>query len=493
MTEARRRLLLVFGFAVLVLFTCMGGPVALWLLGGGRPNIAVNYIDKINERAAAVPDADRAWPVYERLLTSGDWDDALMEASDRLRSGDPGGEGWDEAAAVLDSKRALFDLIREAASMPGMGFVVTAPSPGPNQPGGPSAPPWLMQADFVQHAHMRHLARHLVSDALLAAHRHDGARFADDMTAMMRLGAHTNEHGTVISQLVENAIVTYGCRTIREAIGRHPGAFGEQDLARLDALLSGLNGGEPFRLDLSGERMFFDDTVQRIFTDDGNGDGHITADGVSVLGTLGGSSGPALPAGASRIGIGAARLVSSRRAEVMARYDDWVDRIEPWTDRPVWERESIGFDTEAARLGAANPLDIGMQMLAMLVPALDKAATATETINGEIAGTRLVIALERARLRLGEWPASLSQLDSMGLGPVPADPFDGNPVRYVLGDAGPVVYSVGVDRDDDGGRAVSRSRAWLPADAARRKAASDPDYDGDWVFFPPDTEGEGGG
>ena len=33
----------------------------------------------------------------------------------------------------------------------------------------------------------------------------------------------------------------------------------------------------------------------------------------------------------------------------------------------------------------------------------------------------------------------------------------------------------------------------LPAEAARRKAASDPDYDGDWVFFPPDTEGEGGG
>lgn len=493
MTEARRRLLLVIGFAVLVLFTCMGGPVALWLLGGGTPNVAVDYVEKINERAAEVPDADRAWPVYERVLTSGEWDDALMEAADRLRSGDPGGEGWDEAAGVLDSKRELFDLIREAASKPGMGFVVTAPSPGPNQPGGPSAPPWLLNTDFPPLAQMRSLARHLVSDSLLAAQRGDGERFADNMDAMMGVGTHANEHGTLIGQLVRNAIVAYGCETIRGTIGQHPEAFDEVDLARLDALLYGLNGGEPFRMDLTGERMYFDDTVQRMFTDDGNGDGHITADGVSVLGSLGVSSGTSVHTGASRIGVGAARLVSSRRAEVKAKYDDWLDRIEHWDDRPLWERESIGFDAEVARLSTANPLDIGMQMLAILVPALDKAATASEAINGEVAGTRLVIALQRARLRLGEWPASLSQIDSMGLGPVPADPFDGNSMRYVLGEAGPVVYSIGVDRDNDGGRAVSRSRVWLPADAARRKAASDPAYDGDWVFFPPDTDDEGGG
>lgn len=493
MTEARRRLLLVFGFAVLVLFTCMGGPVALWLLGGGTPNVAVNYVEKINERAAAVPDADRAWPVYERVLTSGEWDDALMEAADRLRNGDPGGEGWDEAAAVLDSKRELFDLIREAASKPGMGFVVTAPSPGPNQPSGQTATPWLMQIDFSQHAHMRALARLLVSDAWLAAHRNDGSRFTDGMTAMMRLGVHTNEHGTVISQLVENAIVAYGCKTIREAIGRHPGAFGEEDLARLDALLSGLNGGEPFRMDFSGERMYFDDTVQRMFTDDGNGDGHITSESVSVLGSLGFSQPPTIASGAGRMGVGAARFVSSRRGEVVARYNEMLGLINQWSDRPVWERESTGFDTETARLGTANPMDVGMLMLAMIVPALDKAATASEAINGEVAGTRLVIALQQARLRLGEWPANLAQLDSMGLGPVPVDPFDGNSMRYSLGESGPVVYSIGVDRDDDGGRAVSRSRVWLPAEAARRKAASDPAYDGDWVFFPPDTDDEGGG
>ncbi|MEM7623503.1 MAG: hypothetical protein AAF235_09920, partial [Planctomycetota bacterium] len=29
------------------------------------PNIAVDYIDKLNQRAAAVPEGDRAWPIVQ--------------------------------------------------------------------------------------------------------------------------------------------------------------------------------------------------------------------------------------------------------------------------------------------------------------------------------------------------------------------------------------------------------------------------------------------
>ena len=64
----------------------------------------------------------------------------------------------------------------------------------------------------------------------------------------------------------------------------------------------------------------------------------------------------------------------------------------------------------------------------------------------------IVIAIERHRLtNSGELPEDLDQLKQFGLSPVPLDPYDGNPLRYVSKTNGYWVYSVHADRTDDQG------------------------------------------
>jgi hypothetical protein len=127
-----------------------------------------------------------------------------------------------------------------------------------------------------------------------------------------------------------------------------------------------------------------------------------------------------------------------------------------------------------------------MKLLTLLMPAIEKAAASVEMLNCDEDATRLVIAVERYRVRHGDWPPDLDALEADGLGPIPTDPFDGGPMRYALTGSGPAVYSIGTDRDDDGGAHADRAKRWLPAEVARARAAADPQYDGDWVFWPTD-------
>jgi hypothetical protein len=62
------------------------------------------------------------------------------------------------------------------------------------------------------------------------------------------------------------------------------------------------------------------------------------------------------------------------------------------------------------------------------------------------------VAAERYRRARGSWPDSPAALVPDYLRAVPLDPFDGQPLRYRKLDDGTVVYSLGPDRKDDGGK-----------------------------------------
>ena len=66
----------------------------------------------------------------------------------------------------------------------------------------------------------------------------------------------------------------------------------------------------------------------------------------------------------------------------------------------------------------------------------------------EVAATAL--AVQRYRLAHRELPETLDHLVPVYLAAVPADPFDGAPLRYRRTDRGFVVYSVGEDGKGNG-------------------------------------------
>jgi hypothetical protein len=62
------------------------------------------------------------------------------------------------------------------------------------------------------------------------------------------------------------------------------------------------------------------------------------------------------------------------------------------------------------------------------------------------------LAAKRFQLAHDKLPANLNELVPEFLDAVPADPFDGKPLRYKQTATGAVIYSVGSDGIDDGGR-----------------------------------------
>jgi hypothetical protein len=64
----------------------------------------------------------------------------------------------------------------------------------------------------------------------------------------------------------------------------------------------------------------------------------------------------------------------------------------------------------------------------------------------------VAMALERYRLANGRWPETLAELTLKQLGAVPTDPYDGKPLRYARHKDVVVVYALGPDGKDDGGK-----------------------------------------
>lgn len=101
-----------------------------------------------------------------------------------------------------------------------------------------------------------------------------------------------------------------------------------------------------------------------------------------------------------------------------------------------------------------------------------------------IDAARLKIHADLYRLEHGVYPTGLIQLDG-----VFTDRYSGQSLRYALHNGRPKIYSVGADRDDDGGRPASYPRNSMEYFTLDEWKDLDPsladDLDGDLIFYPP--------
>ena len=111
---------------------------------------------------------------------------------------------------------------------------------------------------------------------------------------------------------------------------------------------------------------------------------------------------------------------------------------------------------------------------ALLIPALGNSSQRFARAQVAVDLARVACALERHRLALGQYPESLEALAPRFITKVPHDVINGQPLKYRRGDDSIVIYSVGWNETDDGGKIVlSRN--------------DEPSYfsEGDWVWqFP---------
>ena len=102
-----------------------------------------------------------------------------------------------------------------------------------------------------------------------------------------------------------------------------------------------------------------------------------------------------------------------------------------------------------ARLQSTSQVHV---LLHIMMPALSRVVALDLGAIARLRTARVALAIERYRLSEGKLPDALTDLVPAYLDSVPKDPFDGNELRYKRLESGFVVYSIGEDLSDDGGK-----------------------------------------
>jgi hypothetical protein len=207
------------------------------------------------------------------------------------------------------------------------------------------------------------------------------------------------------------------------------------------------------------------DTIQWTHTDDGRGGGRLILSQVFGSVTLNAGGAPAGVAGriykSPLVNVGG--IAFADRQATMARTQEYFDRITQAAGVARHRRAPDSFNPDVYQ----QQLSRRFLLLKMILPSTGHALTVADDLAVRVAGIRLMLAIELFRARTGGYPDSL---DALSLPPEAlVDPYSGvafvyrrleQPDRY---GRRYMLYSVGVDGQDDGGR----TKGWIPQTALR--------------------------
>lgn len=452
------------GVAVLLLAAYVG-----WVLLG-QPEPKVNYLALLNEPVAQMPAEDHAWPLYrEALIHHTPMPQELYEHRDEARPGSP---YWLAAEQWLAANSAWLPKLREAARKPALGdqyshrnalqFMLERARAQGNETQATEIADILAQADSEENPDLLslllpslHELRQLEYLMLFQARQDAAAGRVDNaiggVLTTYGTGRQLLARMTLIEQLVGGAILRSALDELRQLLAAHEDQI---DLALLAELRSSdlfALAPESIRANVQAERMIMLDTVQRVFTDDGKGDGVVSVREFShLLQTL-----RAARAGDDQtdsLWDEIVPWVHAGRRETIDKYEElWgqaVDRLK----LPLYAPEREGT-LPALRAVESNPVQRARYALVTkLLPSFENADRALRETAMNLAATQAVVALFQHQLEKGSLPPVLADLVPEYLGSVPVDEFDGQPLKYRPGsdESGSfVLYSIYRNFQDD--------------------------------------------
>ena len=485
----------------------------------GRPAVNTDYLAIINERALAVPEAERAWPLYREALlalgpkaTSGEYYPASeIPHSDAV----PGDAAWPLIEQLLRDRAEAVAKLRAAAGHHGLGFVpansFAAFTPEDRQlfsvtlsdadrerfKSATIEDRWIISTLLPNLQQLRSAASVLAADARRAVIDGDGKTALANVEALFGVSRHAQETPFLVNLLVASAAQQIALAAVREVATAQPALWSESQLRDLAHLVAASR--VDWRRGYEGERAGFYDTMQRFYTDDGDGDGRLAfrvSRNRNVFGMLDEAIGPTPHPDSmwshdslAMLALPAANLTIASRKEMTDAYESFINFAMLKIDTPLWKQQSLPPPDEGLLSEQAGLLNKYRYLFVrLLVPAYDTLRNRIATSDGQRDGVLVGIALEMYHRQNGSWPASLDELAPRWLPAVPVDRITGEPLGYKLVDDRPVVYSIGVDRDDDGGRVPLNDSDQPDGDLAspahfQLQPVTDAIHDGDWVIW----------
>jgi hypothetical protein len=497
--RSARALLTIAKWAVVVLL--MYYAILAIQFFAGRPVAAVDYLAAINRQAQQTPVDQRAWPLYRQAI--------LQMGVHRLGHPFPPDiyrymNQTKQLREWIAAHAGSMDLIRQAAARPGLGFILG--------PGGSQDDPKLYPGSHVHNelgddtlaatllpelSQLYGLSRLLGDDADWAVELHDGNRLNADLVAEWQMADQFSHNP---DEFLINCLVGVGMRVrmldqLDRVLANHPDVLSDSQLIGLAHRLATARTVSDW-IKIGGERMVIADTIQRIFTDDGHGNGHLTARGMRFLQHAGIFSAgpfdmdpiehPFVSKMWSWTPMQVAMLAVTSRKDFADRMNRVTDAAVAESRRPLRESDGRSPDALIAQMKESDGFRVEYWPFFTMLFGTNANLENCERILGHRDGILVAIALELFHRDTGRYPATLQELVTRWLPAVPADRITGEPVKYRLIDGKPRVYSVGVDQVDDGGTPV-QFRSAAPRDLAGAAAqwfGENADYQGDWILYP---------
>ncbi|MBX3396276.1 MAG: hypothetical protein KF841_13010 [Phycisphaerae bacterium] len=468
------------------------GATYMAVITWGKPSPSIDYLKQLNEPVEKVAVDQRAWTVLADALIAFKPMPNDLAALDPA-SMQPGGADWAAVQRWIESNRPLLASFREAAGRPFYGFVYggsdtaeflqklsesRALSEGSVDAASESDPlqPPLISILLPHLSEMRKVAWFLVLDSRDHALQGRLAEAWDSLDVSFRMGLQLFEGRTLIEQLVGASVIRLSCEEIRRFAGDQSEGMSPELSARIasSGVLKCRSDGISPHYD--GELLSFQDVVQYVFTDDGNGNGRIIPSQIKRIRSILQDE----TAGEPRTGM-------ERDAEILAmasRHADRRDTLlkyeELWHDMagfralPLYDSRRSDGDRLLNRFLNSEEVE-RFELIRLLMPSLSYADQVIRESAMEVAATRATLWVVIRHNETGTWPKSWGELSDLP-GGEPEDAYAPASLRYSIGEDGrPVIYSVWRNGVDDGGSSVS------VGDASRRIASQTP---ADLIYFP---------
>ncbi len=499
----------------------------------GTPQPSTNFLNVVNQPALEASDNEKAWTIYRDLwIKHGFSEGGGFDLREIFRQDESGkvtggmlrpsdGEAWHAATTKLESLADLLEGFRVGGVRPSFGVPLYIDTTQyseedfqalfPRRDGKPNLAKRSKQDSIANRTmisiplphvqSMRHAARLLVFDTRWAIEQGDFERATRNVEALLGISFQVTDSKILVASFVGFFVHSLALDAIEECMRANVG-FSDQQLSRIQAAISRVRIED--MIDLNGERAMFMDVIQHAYTDDGNGDGRVTAAGLKLWEEVSALTINGVHSKGREWTMKSVLRQSLAPTSIlfMASRKQLTDRANGLYDRVGQAVQAADGDKALGEIESEiKDLPVGYEPIKLLFPAFLQVRQAMVRTLANSNGALAAVAVIRYQRQHGRLPETLNDLVGEFLEQVPLDPLDGQPLRYQRTDDGFVIYSVGVNQTDDGGQVVlirpdglvvrDPSQEANPNELRPLPASSyvmSYKYPGDWILWPRNSE-----
>lgn len=292
-----------------------------------------------------------------------------------------------------------------------------------------------LEALNLDFSSIRHGARLLKLEAVLDAENGKPEQAAGSITSAFGLTRSLSKEPKLVSQLVRIACQSLAVSTLERAVNRTE--FSDEQLADLSRTL--VNAEDPCAM----IRAFVGERCEGL--------SFFKMPAAKILPVLDIAGNRPYPLSALAITLyrfsGLADMGAAIYLDLMSDYMKAIQLLS--------QQRQEAADSVDARFDKTSRIHV---LLRAIMPALSNCTIIDLRIAAQLRTAQAGLAVQRYRLAAGKLPDNLAELIPTYLDTVPKDPFDGKDLRYKKLETGFVVYSIGKDGKDDGGKERPRKR-----------------------------------